>query len=91
MNNIKNFNKFIDEKIDESKIDDSGLIVVGNSLEDNDKIEEFVESSDYYGIWKPEFGHWFFPESEDNFDVLEKDLSEEFDKLDINARFEGNF
>lgn len=67
----------------------SGLIVVGNTSEDNQKIALFVQNSDYHGEWNPREGYWFFPEEAFSLDQLESELNSEFELRDINARFES--
>jgi len=102
--NVKkmNHNQFINYIYSEGYIDDnkmatgggvgdfegSGLIVVGRAQIDNNKIKHFVEDGDYYGVWNAREGYWFFQEDEDNIDELEMELTEEFDDLNIDARFE---
>jgi hypothetical protein len=102
--NVKkmNHNQFINYIYSEGYIDDnkmatgggvgdfegSGLIVVGRTQIDNNKIKEFVEDGDYYGVWNAREGYWFFQEDEDNIDELEMELTEEFAELNIDARFE---
>lgn len=69
----------------------SGLVVVGRTQLDNAKIGVFVENSGYHAQWNAREGYWFFPESEENFNMLELDLDSEFGLRDIDARFEAQF
>lgn len=69
----------------------SGLIVIGRTPLDNEKISDFLEESDYYGIWNSREGYFFFPEEEDLIDNLERDLSLEFNEIGINCRFESQY
>jgi hypothetical protein len=74
-----------------SDFEGEGLIVVGRTQIDNNEIADMVDEGDYYGVWNAVEGYWFFPESEENFDSLEFELSKEFNQRDINARIEGQF
>lgn len=69
----------------------SGLMVFGITQLDRDQIGDFVHDSDYYAEYNSEFKSWFFPEDEENYDQLEWELNDEFNKLGIDARFEGIF
>lgn len=76
-------------RINESK-ESSGLMVIGRTKSDNDKIGEFIKSSDYWAEWNEE-GYWLFDEKEETYDALERELDKEFIKLKIDARFDGIF
>ena len=69
----------------------TGLIVVGSTQIDNNRIQDVVDETDYYGVWNAVEGYWFFPEDEEILDQLEIILTREFDIRDISARFEGQF
>ncbi len=67
---------------------DQGLIVYPSTRQDKDKIQKWVDTSDYYAEWDRE-GYFMFPEKPSMYDELERELEKEFNKLKINARFEG--
>lgn len=67
---------------------ETGLYVTPKSNADKQKIEKFLDTSDYYGEWDRE-GYFFFPEKPSEYDSLEKELDKEFLKRKISARFEG--
>jgi hypothetical protein len=69
----------------------TGLIVIGRTQLDNNGITDMLDETDYYGIWDSREGYWFFPEDEETLDSLEIELSREFDRRGIDARFEGQF
>lgn len=71
-----------------NEANDTGLYVTPTSNQDKQKIEKFLDTSDYYGEWNRE-GHFFFPEKPEDYDNLEKELDKEFQKRKISARFEG--
>jgi hypothetical protein len=70
---------------------ESGLIVVGRTPIDNNAIQDFLDDSDYYAEWNVREGYYFFPEQEEDYDELERELSIEFNNRGIDARFEGIF
>jgi|LauGreDrversion4_2_1035121.scaffolds.fasta_scaffold01037_13 hypothetical protein len=82
---IKRFSNFINE----SK--ESGLIVVGRTPVDNNKIGEMIEDQGLHAEWNSIEGYWFFPEEIDLYDALEAELEKQFANYEINARFEGIF
>lgn len=82
---IKRFSNFINE----SK--ESGLIVVGKTPIDNNKIGEMIEDQELHAEWNSIEGYWFFPEEIDLYDALEAELEKQFANYEINARFEGIF
>ncbi|MCK9273330.1 hypothetical protein M0P65_07365, partial [Candidatus Gracilibacteria bacterium] len=67
----------------------TGLIVIGKTQIDNNRIKTLIANSDFYAEWDVGEGYWFFPEDEDTYDELEKQLTDLFDENDINARIEG--
>jgi hypothetical protein len=69
----------------------TGLIVTGRTQIDNNEISDMLDETNYYGVWNVIEGYWFFPEKEETLDSLEMELSEEFAKRGINAKFEGQF
>lgn len=82
---IKRFSSFINE----SK--QSGLMVIGKTPIDNNKIGEMIEDQGLHAEWNPREGYWFFPEEIDLYDSLENELEKYFADYGINARFEGIF
>jgi hypothetical protein len=72
-------------------ISESGLMVFGRTPLDNNAIGDYLDETDYYATWNAEYGYWFFPEQEKFYDELENELSQDFNKLGIDARFEGIF
>jgi hypothetical protein len=70
---------------------ESGLMVFGRTPLDNNAISDYLDETDYYAAWDAKHGYWFFPEQEEFYDELENELSQDFNKLGINARFEGIF
>ena len=77
--------------LDESK-EESGLWVYVRGREETNKIKEIIDNSDYYGEYDSEAGGFFFPETENNYDKLEEELNELFEKNGGQSfRFEGVF
>jgi hypothetical protein len=81
--------KYIDE--DHQEKGETGLMVYPSSKEDNQKLKEYSIDGDFYCEYDSEGGYWFFPEDESYYNDLEMKLTTEFNKLGINARFEGVF
>ena len=75
----------------EGNAEPKGLMVFGSTQIDNQKIGEYVESSPYHAEWNVKGGYWLFPEEEETYDALEKELESEFDMRGISARIEGIF
>jgi len=71
--------------------DGSGLIVKGRTPIDNNAIKDMLGETDYYGVWNPREGYWFFPEDEETLDSLESELESEFNQRGITVRFESQF
>lgn len=76
--------------VNESK-NDTGLMVIGKTKIDNNKIGEIADDLGLHAEWDARAGYWLFPEEEDNYDELEIELVKAFTKKGINARFEGIF
>lgn len=72
-----------------SDFNGSGLIVVGKTQIDNNKIQDLINDEEYHAIWNSKEGYWFFPEEESTLDQLEADLEAEFYRYEIDARFES--
>jgi hypothetical protein len=68
-----------------------GLVVTGRTPLDNNAIADMLDETDLYGVWNGREGYWFFPEDEETLDALEMELSREFDRRGIDARFEGQY
>lgn len=69
----------------------SGLIVKGSTQLDNNKIKDYLETSDHYAEWDARNHYWLFPEDEGTYDELESELEDIFTELGIDARYEGIF
>ena len=68
-----------------------GLMVFGSTPLDNNAISDYLDDTDYYATWNSREGYWLFPEQEEYYDELETELTQDFNKLGIDARFEGIF
>ena len=69
----------------------TGLQVTPKTREDARVINEAIANSDFYTEYNSEFGFYFFPEDEENYDELEAQIDELFDGLNVNYRIEGVF
>ncbi|MCE5328938.1 hypothetical protein LLG07_01175 [bacterium] len=54
-------------------------------------INEIINESNFYTEYNSEFGFYFFPEMEENYDELEAQISDLFQGLDVDYRIEGIF
>lgn len=79
------------ETIKENNDNKSGLIVIGRTQIDNNKIKDLIDREGFTAEWNSEYGNFFFPEKEETYDSLETELSILFNRNGINARFEGVF
>ena len=70
---------------------ETGLQVTPKTREDARVINEAIANSDLYTEYNSEFGFYFFPEDEDNYDELEAQIDDLFDGLNVNYRIEGVF
>ena len=52
----------------------TGLILTPSTSVDSRIIHEAVANSDFYTEYNEEFGYYFFPEEEGNYDELERQL-----------------
>jgi len=66
-----------------------GLYVYPTTRADFEKLEKWLKNSDYYAEVDNNLGYIFFPEEKENYDSLETELDNEFNKANISARFEG--
>ena len=66
-----------------------GLIVIGRTQIDNNKIGDLLDGLGLHAEWNMREGYWLFPEDPDSYDALEHMLEAEFAQHDITARFEG--
>ena len=73
------------------KIMKTGLQVTPRTREDAIVINEAIANSDFYTEYNSEFGFFFFPEDEENYDELEAQIDELFGGLNVNYRIEGVF
>ena len=85
----ESFSKAIEESVNEAT--ETGLMVVPRTNADANKIKKWVDSSDMHGEWNAREGYFLFPEEEDGFDELEKELTRELDELGVNYHIEGVF
>lgn len=72
-----------------SDIPKTGLTVTAREQFDTQKISDALENSSLHAEWNAREGYFFFPEEEENYDKLEKELNNLLDTNDINARIEG--
>ena len=70
---------------------ETGLQVTPKTREDAIVINEAIANSEFYTEYNSEFGFYFFPEDEDNYDELEAQIDDLFDGLNVNYRIEGVF
>lgn len=83
----ENMRRFGTKNLRESQ--ESGLMVTGHSQRDNNAIGDLLDGLGLHAEWDAQHGHWFFPESPDAYDELERILDSEFAQHGITARFEG--
>jgi hypothetical protein len=69
----------------------TGLMVTPKTREDARAINEAIANSEFYTEYNSEFGFYFFPEKEENYDELEAQIDELFSELNVNYRIEGVF
>ena len=69
----------------------TGLQLTPKTREDARVINEAIANSDFYTEYDSEFGFYFFPEEEENYDELEAQIDNLFDGLNVNYRIEGVF
>ena len=50
-----------------------------------------LQDSEFYTEYNSEFGYFFFPEEEDNYDSLAEQINELFEGVDVRYRIEGIF
>lgn len=92
---IKKFQEFLLEhnnccvgiEINEDHYED-GLIVYGRTQEDNQKISDWIDNSDYSAEFDVRGNFWFFPEAEENYDTLRSTLEDAFDEEGIKYKIE---
>jgi len=75
------------QKLNEER--DTGLYVIASSPQDNKKIQRWMDKSDYSAEYDARENYWVFYEDESTYDALETELTKEFNKHNISARFEG--
>lgn len=91
MKKVKLFEQFsASQKVTESS-EETGLMVIGRTSADNNKIGNIADDLGYHAEWNHREGYWLFPEEEDMYDELEAELEKAFTKKKVNARFEGIF
>ena len=89
LNENYNFGKGFVEESSSNLYNDSGLVITPESSEDEKRIQQFIQASGYQAEFDEESGCFIFPEDEETYDALEKELDHEFTKRGINATFEG--
>lgn len=90
MKRVKLFEEFIESIVTESS-EETGLMVIGRTSIDNNKIGDIADELGYHAEWNHREGYWLFPEDEEMYDELEAELDKVFTKKKVNARFEGIF
>ena len=70
---------------------ETGLQLTPKTREDARVINEAIANSDFYTEYDSEFGFYFLPEKEENYDELEAQIDNLFDGLNVNYRIEGVF
>jgi len=70
---------------------EKGLQLTPGTREDLRIINGILQESDFYTEYNAEFGYFFFPEEEDNYDTLEEQINELFEGVDVRYRIEGIF
>ena len=70
---------------------EKGLQLTPRTREDLRIINDMLQESDFYTEYNSEFGYFFFPEEEDNYDSLEEQINELFEGVDVRYRIEGIF
>ena len=70
---------------------ETGLQVTPTTKEDARVISKAIINSDFYSEYYSEFGFYFFPEEEENYDELEAQIDILFGGLNVNYRIEGVF
>ncbi len=90
---VENELDFLPDEDDHTREPDSestgGLYVKPDSDHDLQKLEAWLESSDFYAEYDMVTKEFFFPEAPESYDELEMTLTEEFEALGINVTFEG--
>jgi hypothetical protein len=66
-----------------------GLMLTPRFREGATVIAQIIESSDFCAEYNHEFGCFFFPENEENYDTLESDLDELLAGSGVSYRIEG--
>lgn len=74
-----------------STIMKTGLLLVPRSQSDANEISKMLEETLLYAEWDVRNGHFYFPEKEDTYDELEKEIVEALNPLDLRYRIEGIF
>ena len=70
---------------------EKGLQVTPATREDARIINVAIANSEFYAEYNSEYGFYFFPEKEENYDELEAQIDNLFDELSVNYRIEGVF
>ena len=83
MKQFKFYRQYLNELNDPRESD--GLWVHTDNNKDRYKIEAFIDKTKYHGEWDESAGAFWFPESAESYDELEKVLTKEFNKLRIKS------
>lgn len=70
---------------------ETGLQLFASTQEDARIINQIISESDFYTEYSPEFGFYFFPEEEENYDELENQIHNLLGSSNVNYRIEGIF
>lgn len=70
---------------------ETGLQLTPSAKEDTRAIDKTIENSEFHVEYDSEFGFYFFPEEEENYDELEINIDNLLSGLDVNYRIEGVF
>jgi len=72
-------------------IEEEGLIVRPKDQVHANMLNNAIEESGLHAEWDVKEGHFFFPEEEDLYDVLEEEIQNLMDENNIQASIEGVF
>ncbi len=74
-----------------SDMDETGLNVIPRDQIHANKLKDALENSSLYAEWNASQGFFFFPEEQDLYDELEREIEMLMDENDIQASIEGVF
>ena len=70
---------------------ETGLQLSPRTREDLRIINEMLQESEFSTEYNSEFGFFFFPKEEDNYDTLEEQIDELFEGINVRYKIEGIF